>query len=145
MKITLAETMAALPTAGQRYTDAARHGTMRLGMYAPRNSDDQKPHAQDELYVVVSGHGEFVCGKTRTNFESGDVLFAPAGIAHRFENFSTDFATWVVFYGPEGGEEDSRSPSANAPGAKMPKSGGKSAARDADVRSIRLIRSSEAA
>src|SRR5215207_4101562 len=103
MKITLAETMAALPTAGQRYTDAARHGTMRLGMYAPRNSDNQKPHAQDELYVVVSGHGEFVCGKTRTNFESGDVLFAPAGIAHRFENFSTDFATWVVFYGPEGG------------------------------------------
>jgi hypothetical protein len=23
---------------------------------------------------------------------------------HRFEDFTEDFATWVVFYGPEGGE-----------------------------------------
>jgi hypothetical protein len=31
-------------------------------------------------------------------------LFVPAGQIHRFENFSSDFAVWVVFYGPEGGE-----------------------------------------
>lgn len=35
----------------------------------------------------------------------GDVLFAPAGIEHRFENFSDDFVTWVIFYGPVGGEK----------------------------------------
>jgi hypothetical protein len=23
---------------------------------------------------------------------------------HRFEDFTDDFATWVIFYGPEGGE-----------------------------------------
>jgi hypothetical protein len=28
----------------------------------------------------------------------------PAGKAHRFENFTPDFATWVVFWGPQGGE-----------------------------------------
>jgi hypothetical protein len=28
----------------------------------------------------------------------------PAGAVHRFENFSNDFVTWVVFYGPQGGE-----------------------------------------
>ena len=27
-----------------------------------------------------------------------------AGVEHRFEDFSADFATWVFFYGPEGGE-----------------------------------------
>jgi len=32
------------------------------------------------------------------------MLFVPAGVEHRFENFSDDFATWVIFYGPEGGE-----------------------------------------
>ena len=36
--------------------------------------------------------------------KAGDVLFVPAGMEHRFENFSDDFATWVVFYGKEGGE-----------------------------------------
>jgi mannose-6-phosphate isomerase-like protein (cupin superfamily) len=37
-------------------------------------------------------------------FGPGDALFVPAGMKHRFENFSDDFATWIMFYGPEGGE-----------------------------------------
>ncbi len=35
---------------------------------------------------------------------TGDFLFVPAGVEHRFENFTSDFATWVFFYGPVGGE-----------------------------------------
>jgi hypothetical protein len=34
------------------------------------------------------------------------VFFTPAGWVHRFEDFSDDFATWVVFWGPKGGEAD---------------------------------------
>ena len=34
----------------------------------------------------------------------GGDLFVPAGQIHRFEDFSSDFAVWVAFYGPEGGE-----------------------------------------
>ena len=36
--------------------------------------------------------------------ETGEALFVPAGVEHRFEDFTDDFAAWVVFYGPEGGE-----------------------------------------
>jgi hypothetical protein len=32
------------------------------------------------------------------------MLFVPAGVEHRFEDFSDDFAVWVVFWGPDGGE-----------------------------------------
>ena len=60
--------------------------------------------AADEVYVVASGNGEFVNGGVRRPFETGELLFVPAGIEHRFENFSDDFSTWVIFYGPEGGE-----------------------------------------
>lgn len=35
---------------------------------------------------------------------AGDTLFVAAGVTHRFEQFSDDFVTWVVFYGPQGGE-----------------------------------------
>ena len=38
----------------------------------------------------------------------GQVLFVPAGIEHRFEDFSDDFSTWVIFYGPAGGESNER-------------------------------------
>jgi mannose-6-phosphate isomerase-like protein (cupin superfamily) len=40
----------------------------------------------------------------RHAFGPGDVLFVPAGVEHHFENFTDDLATWVIFYGPEGGE-----------------------------------------
>ena len=55
--------------------------------------------------MVASGRGEFVSeGGGRVSFGPNDLLFAAAGVAHRFENFSDDFAVWVLFYGPEGGE-----------------------------------------
>ena len=39
------------------------------------------------------------------DFGPGDLLFVPAGVEHRFEEFSDDLAVWVVFYGPDGGEQ----------------------------------------
>jgi mannose-6-phosphate isomerase-like protein (cupin superfamily) len=89
---------------GFRSAEVMRHGSMALRYYAPRGNDPQTPHAQDELYLVASGRGTFACGGKRVAFGPGDVLFAAAGVEHRFEAFSGDFGTWVVFYGPEGGE-----------------------------------------
>jgi mannose-6-phosphate isomerase-like protein (cupin superfamily) len=104
--VTLAQALALLPPnqEGRRYAEPLCHGTMRLGLYAPRKYDPQKPHEQDELYVVMCGSGTFVHGGARTPFGPGDVLFVGAGIEHRFEHFSDDFATWVIFWGPSGGE-----------------------------------------
>ena len=81
-----------------------QHGTLELGFYKPKGSDPQQPHDQDEVYIVQSGTGFFVHGDARRSFEPGEALFVPAGDVHRFEDFSDDFAAWVVFYGPEGGE-----------------------------------------
>ncbi len=80
------------------------HGTLELGYYKPDRIDPQQPHDQDEIYIVQAGSGYFVCGDERQSFEPGEALFVPAGIVHRFEEFSDDFAAWVVFYGPGGGE-----------------------------------------
>ena len=38
---------------------------MKLRYYAPRGTDAQTPHDQDELYVVASGRGTFVVGGQR--------------------------------------------------------------------------------
>lgn len=80
------------------------NGTMELGYYKPVNRDDQKPHDQDEIYIVQSGHGVFVRDGESTAFGPGDALFVAAGVEHRFVDFSEDFATWVIFWGPTGGE-----------------------------------------
>jgi quercetin dioxygenase-like cupin family protein len=80
------------------------HGTLELRYYAPRGADNQTPHTQDEIYIVASGQGSFVRAGERVSFQPGDALFVAAGVEHRFEDFSDDFATWVIFYGPQGGE-----------------------------------------
>lgn len=81
------------------------HGSMTLRYYAPpADGDPQQPHNQDELYIVERGSGTFFMAGERVACEPGDVLFAPAAAEHRFEDYSDDFALWVVFYGPEGGE-----------------------------------------
>lgn len=77
---------------------------MSVEYYAPEKVDQQTPHKQDELYVVASGSGTFFRDGERVSIAKGDVLFVPAGMEHRFENFTHDFATWVIFYGPDGGE-----------------------------------------
>lgn len=80
------------------------HGTLELGFYMPKGRDMQEPHDRDEVYVIHSGSGFFVHGENRKPFVPGEALFVPAGDVHRFEDFSDDFAAWVVFYGPPGGE-----------------------------------------
>lgn len=92
--------MAALPLpSGRLSVQAFDTGAIELRYYAPRSTDAQVPHARDELYFVIAGRGTFVRGDTRVPFAPGDVLFAAAFEAHRFEDFSPDFATWVLFYG----------------------------------------------
>ncbi|MEM7105307.1 MAG: DinB family protein [Bacteroidota bacterium] len=87
-----------------RFVKLLEYGSMEVEIYVPVEEDFQQPHTRDELYVIISGYGTFQNGDIRHPFSPGDVLFVPAGVAHRFEEFTDDFKTWVIFYGPEGGE-----------------------------------------
>ena len=89
---------------GKRFVELLQHGTLSVEIYAPRGRDTQTPHTRDEVYVVVQGRGEFINGAERHPFGPGDFLFVPAGVDHRFVDFTDDLVVWVMFYGPEGGE-----------------------------------------
>lgn len=103
--IKLADAQNALPTRdGKLYDERFRHGTLTVEIYAPKGEDLQQPHTRDELYIVAAGRGWFFVEGQRFQFAPGDALFAAAGEVHRFEDFTEDLLTWVVFYGPEGGE-----------------------------------------
>lgn len=101
---TLDEAVAAPTKPGARSAELFTHGTARILYYQPKGRDEQTPHDQDEVYVVARGEGWFVNGGRRHRFKPHDVLFVPAGVEHRFEDFTDDFGVWVLFYGPKGGE-----------------------------------------
>jgi len=104
IRISVEEALAQLPTPeGKLFANVFKRGDLTVEIYAPHGIDPQQPHARDEIYFVAHGEGLYICGDTRQPFGAGDFLFAPAGAAHRFEDFSDDLVVWVIFFGPEGG------------------------------------------
>ena len=108
-RFTVSEASSLLQQKSNReFAEIFAHGTLVVEMYRPVAVDRQQPHARDEIYVVISGFGQFLNGKSTHPFGPGDVLFVAAGVEHRFFDFSEDFSTWVFFYGPEGGERQEK-------------------------------------
>jgi mannose-6-phosphate isomerase-like protein (cupin superfamily) len=104
--VTFVEALASVPEGQvQRSVKLFSHGSLVVKIYAPRAVDLQEPHTRDEAYVIAKGRGDFVHGDKRVSFAPGDFIFVPAGVPHRFENFSKDLSVWVLFYGPRGGEQ----------------------------------------
>jgi mannose-6-phosphate isomerase-like protein (cupin superfamily) len=92
------------PPSGNLAVPIFSHGSLVVELYTPVGKDPQKPHTRDEIYFVARGKGKFNDGARQQAVETGSFIFVPAGQVHRFEDFTGDFAVWVSFYGPEGGE-----------------------------------------
>ncbi len=105
MQVSLHDALDKLTQSNKEFLPLFNHGSLTIEIYKPKGEDLQEPHEKDEVYIIISGEGEFVNGAVKTNFKPGDFLFVPAGINHKFVNFTKDFATWVIFYGPLGGEK----------------------------------------
>lgn len=99
-KISVDEAMAVLGAhpEGKPYVALLENGNMYVEIYQPKKVDLQTPHDQDEIYVIISGSGIFYNNGERRPFGPGDLIFVPAGMEHRFEDFTDDFKTWVIFY-----------------------------------------------
>ena len=103
--ISFAESQARIPgPTGERSVLVLERGTLDVKLSLPMPPNQQAPHAQDEIYVVIRGRGVLLHADKRDPFKSGDLLFVAAGCEHHYEDFSEDLALWRVFYGPRGGE-----------------------------------------
>jgi mannose-6-phosphate isomerase-like protein (cupin superfamily) len=80
------------------FLELFNHGNLTIEIYKPFETDLQKPHERNEVYMIICGKGEFFNGEDLVTFTSGDLIFVPAGVEHRFINFTADFLTWVIFY-----------------------------------------------
>ena len=94
-----------IPTpTGERSALVLKRGSLDVKLSIPLPPNQQTPHAQDEVYIVIRGQGMLVHDGRRDRFAAGDLLFVAAGTEHHYEDFSNDLALWRVFYGPPGGE-----------------------------------------
>jgi mannose-6-phosphate isomerase-like protein (cupin superfamily) len=74
---------------------------LEVGVYvlvAPA-PDDQKPHEDDEVYVVLTGDGVLDVGGQEVPLGQGEAVFVEADADHRFRDYET-LSLLVVFTPP---------------------------------------------
>jgi mannose-6-phosphate isomerase-like protein (cupin superfamily) len=88
--------------AGRPYLEFLRSETFELGLYelAAGSVDDQKPHDEDEIYVVMSGRGRFVVDGDDVAVRPGTILFVAKHAVHRFHSIEEDLSIVVAFAPP---------------------------------------------
>jgi mannose-6-phosphate isomerase-like protein (cupin superfamily) len=88
---------------GELYHEFLRRDSMSAGLYVlrAREADPQTPHARDELYYVIRGHGRIRVGDEDRPVDPGSVVFVAAEVEHRFHTITSDLTILVVFAPPE--------------------------------------------
>lgn len=105
MKFTIDEFLEKLPLpANEKWKDGVfdiepfKKGNVTLVFFAPRGTDYQTFHDEDEFYFIARGSGELVIENKKFECKTGDAFFVLAKKEHHFENFTKDFATWAIFF-----------------------------------------------
>lgn len=88
-------------SSGQAFGEFLRVPSMSAEIYAlPAGGVDlQKPHAEDEIYVVLRGRATFRAAGEERPVQPGTVLYVRAGLEHRFHSINEDLAV-LVFFAP---------------------------------------------
>ena len=87
---------------GDPYLQFLNEGSLSLGLYVlPAGStDDQTPHAEDEVYYVVSGRAVVDVAGERRPVRPGSMIFVAKNVDHRFLDIEDDLSL-LVFFAPE--------------------------------------------
>src|SRR5262245_6703044 len=98
--LSLAAALALPLPEGRRSSEVFVDGDLEIRFYAPTGHDPQPPHNRAEIYIVAARRGKFGVADRVEPISPGALLYVAAYEVHRFQDFSDDFAVWVVFYGP---------------------------------------------
>ena len=97
MQIKITDALVRLSKSENTFLELFNNEKVSLEIYKPVGKDYQKPHDRDEIYIIVSGCGNFYLEETKYEFAPNDFFFVSAGKAHKFDDFTEDFSTWVIF------------------------------------------------
>jgi mannose-6-phosphate isomerase-like protein (cupin superfamily) len=88
--------------AGAPYLEFLRSETFELGLYelAAGSVDGQRPHDEDEIYVVLAGRGRFSVDGDDVEVGPGSILFVAKHAVHRFHSIEQDLSIFVAFSPP---------------------------------------------
>jgi quercetin dioxygenase-like cupin family protein len=92
----------------QRWREFLRVPSLSMGLYRLKagQADEQRPHTEDEVYLVISGKASFRAGGQEQAVVPGSVIFVKRAAEHRFVDITEDLTVLVFFAPPEGSLND---------------------------------------
>ena len=89
---------------GVLYQEFLRKPTLSAGLYVlpAAGTDPQRPHGEDEVYLVLRGRGRITVAGEQRAVEAGSVVYVPARAEHRFHDITEELALAVFFAPAEG-------------------------------------------
>ena len=84
-----------------RWSEFLRVDSLSMGIYRLKagQPDEQKPHSEDEVYLVISGRANFQAGDEQQTAGPGTLIFVERLVEHRFFDITEDLAV-LVFFAP---------------------------------------------
>ena len=100
----LNDLMAESERGDQRWREFVRVPSLSMGLYRlkARQADEQQPHTEDEVYLVVSGKASFRASGREQAVVAGSLIFVERAVEHRFVDITEDLTVLVFFAPPEG-------------------------------------------
>jgi mannose-6-phosphate isomerase-like protein (cupin superfamily) len=95
----LEDALAAHAQAGGAYHQFFEVAEMSAGIYTlPAGGvDGQAPHAEDEIYYIVSGVAQVQIGDQHYPVKTGATIFVAREVEHRFHDITEDLTILVIF------------------------------------------------
>lgn len=89
---------------GKLYEEFLRRASMSIGLYVlpAGGTDPQRPHGEDEAYLVLRGSARITVGTEDHPVGPGSVVFVPARVEHRFHDIREELSIAVFFTPAEG-------------------------------------------
>ena len=86
---------------GKLYLEFLHVPDLSMGLYQlPRGGmDPQSPHAEDEVYYVVSGKAQIKVADEDRAVQAGSIVYVEKNVGHRFHSIEEDL-TVLVFFAP---------------------------------------------
>ncbi|HEU0116674.1 MAG TPA: cupin domain-containing protein [Thermomicrobiales bacterium] len=104
---TIEQVEAERAASGNLYRQFMSCGTLSVGLYrlAAGSEDPQQPHAEDEVYYIVSGKARLTAGDEDIAVAPGSTIFVAREVPHRFHTIEQDLSV-LVFFAPEHTPQD---------------------------------------
>jgi mannose-6-phosphate isomerase-like protein (cupin superfamily) len=92
---------------GRLYHEFLSVPDLSAGLYVLEGGavDPQRPHGEDELYIVMAGRGAITVDGEERQVGPGSVVFVAARMPHRFHDIDERLVILVAFGPAEGSRE----------------------------------------